>query len=151
MVTLGRNYRLTDIQAALGISQAQKIDTFVEKRSKLSQLYNELLQDIPQVELPVTQEHVTHAWHLYTILLRGIKRDPVFSYLKSQDIGVNLHYIPTYHFSYYQKNHPQNFSHFPVTEDVFSAILTLPLYPDLREKDIQFIVEMLKKSIQMNS
>jgi len=151
MGTLGRNYRMTDIQAALGISQAKKIDAFVQKRTKLSQLYNELLQDIHQIELPVTLENVTHAWHLYTILLKGVKRDAVYSYLKSQNIGVNLHYIPTYHFSYYQKNHPQNPTQFPVTEDVFNHILTLPLYPELREEDIQFIVETLKKAIQQIS
>ena len=151
MVTLGRNYRMTDIQAALGVSQAKKIDVFVQKRTKLSQIYHELLQDIPQIELPVTLENVTHAWHLYTILLIGIKRDTVFSYLKSHNVGVNLHYIPTYHFSYYQNSHPQNFSLFPVTEDVFNNILTLPLYPELREEDIQFIVETLKKALQQIS
>jgi dTDP-4-amino-4,6-dideoxygalactose transaminase len=151
MVTLGRNYRMTDIQAALGVSQAKKIDIFVQKRTKLSQLYHELLQDIPQIELPVTLENVTHAWHLYTILLIGIKRDAVFSYLKSHNIGVNLHYIPTYHLSYYRKFHPEKFSLYPVTEDVFNNILTLPLYPELREEDIQFIVETLKNAIQQFS
>jgi dTDP-4-amino-4,6-dideoxygalactose transaminase len=151
MVTLGRNYRMTDIQAALGISQAKKIDTFVQKRTKLSQLYYELLQDIPQIELPVTLENVTHAWHIYTILLKGIKRDAIFTYLKSHNIGVNLHYIPTYHFSYYQKYYPQKFSLFPVTEKVFSQILTLPLYPDLKEDNIHFIVETLKKAIRQIS
>jgi UDP-4-amino-4,6-dideoxy-N-acetyl-beta-L-altrosamine transaminase len=148
MVALGRNYRMTDIQAALGVSQAKKIDAFVKKRTKLSQIYNELLQNIPHIELPVTLENMTPAWHLYTILVKGVKRDAVYSYLKSQDIGVNLHYIPTYHLSYYRKNYPQNPSMFPVTEDVFNNILTLPLYPELREEDIQFIVETLKKAIQ---
>ena len=151
MVTLGRNYRMTDIQAALGISQAKKIDAFVQKRTKLSQLYHELLQDIHQIEMPVTFGNVTHAWHLYTILLDGVKRDTVFTYLKSHNVGVNLHYIPTYHLTYYQKNNPQNPDQFPVTEDVFRRILTLPMYPDLREMDIQFIVETLKKAIKQNS
>jgi len=151
MVTLGRNYRMTDIQAALGVSQAKKIDLFVQKRTKLSQLYHELLQDIPQIETPVTLENVTHAWHLYTILIRGIKRDAVFNFLKSHNIGVTLHYIPTYHFSYYQKYYPQNFSRFPVTEDVFKHILTLPLYPELKEEDIHLIVETLEKVIHQNS
>jgi UDP-4-amino-4,6-dideoxy-N-acetyl-beta-L-altrosamine transaminase len=148
MVALGRNYRITDIQAALGVSQAKKIDFFVQKRKKLSQLYNDLLRDISQIEIPVTLENVTHAWHIYTILLKGIKRDAVFSYLKSHNIGANLHYIPTYHFSYYQKYHPQNPAQFPVTEEVFKHILTLPLYPDLQEGDVRFIVETLKNAIQ---
>ncbi len=146
MITLGKNYRITDIQAALGVSQAKKIDLFVQKRTRLSQLYHELLQDIPQIGLPMTRENVTHAWHLYTILLKG-KRDAVFTALKSHNIGVNLHYIPTYHFSYYLKFHPQDFSRYPVTEEVFHQVLTLPLYPELREEDIQFIAETLKKEI----
>ena len=151
MITLGRNYRMTDIQAALGVSQARKIDVFIQKRTKLSRLYHELLQDIPQIEVPVTQDNVTHAWHLYTVLLTGIRRDAVFSYLKSCNIGVNLHYIPTYHFSYYQKNHPQDPSLYPVTEDVFRSILTLPLYPDLSEEDVVFIVETLKNAMHQVS
>jgi len=151
MVTLGRNYRITDIQAALGISQAKKIDSFVHKRTELSQLYQELLEDIPQIELPVTRENVTHAWHIYTILVKGIKRDLVFSYLKSHNIGVNLHYIPTYHFSYYQKNHAQNPASFPVTEEVFNHILTLPLFPELQEEDIHYIAKTLKNAIHQVS
>jgi UDP-4-amino-4,6-dideoxy-N-acetyl-beta-L-altrosamine transaminase len=148
MVALGRNYRMTDIQAALGISQAKKTDSFVRKRTGLARLYHELLQDIPEIELPVTREHVNHAWHIFTILLPGTRRDAVFSNLKSHDIGVNLHYIPTYHFSYYRKHHPQDPSRFPVTEDVFHRILTLPLYPDLREEDVHLVVATLKKAIQ---
>ena len=148
MVMLGRNYRMTDIQAALGVSQVKKIDAFLHKRTKISRLYHELLQDVPQIELPVTLKDTTHAWHIYTILFNGVKRDAVFSYLRSHHIGVNLHYIPTYHFSYYQKFYPQNFSHFPVTEEVFKNILTLPLYPDLSEENIQFIVKTLKTAIQ---
>ena len=148
MVALGRNYRMTDLQAALGLSQAKKIDAFVQKRTGLSRLYNELLRDIPGLEPPVTRADVTHAWHIYTILLKGNRRDAVFSRLKSRNIGVNLHYIPTYHFSYYRNHYPQDSSLFPVTEDVFHHILTLPLYPDLREEDVHLVVETLKKAIR---
>lgn len=151
MVMLGRNYRLTDIQAALGISQSKKIDAFIEKRTAFARLYNELLQDVPGLELPVTRENVTHAWHIYTILLEGTRRDAVFTYLKSHDIGVNLHYIPTYHFSYYRKNHPVDPSKLPVTEDVFRHILTLPLYPGMGEENVHLVVETLKNAIRQRA
>ena len=150
MVTLGRNYRMTDIQAALGISQAKKIDLFVQRRTQLSRLYQELLQDIPQIEIPVTGRNVTHAWHLYTVLLSGVNRDAVFSSLRSQNIGVNLHYIPTYQFSYYRKNYPQIPASYPVTEEVFGRILTLPMFPELRDADVVFIVETLKKAVKQS-
>jgi UDP-4-amino-4,6-dideoxy-N-acetyl-beta-L-altrosamine transaminase len=148
MVALGRNYRITDIQAALGISQAKKIDLFIRRRTELARLYSDLLQDLPGIEVPVTQGDVTHAWHLYTVLLSGVRRDAVFSYLKSHDIRVNLHYIPTYHFSYYRKNHPTDPSLFPVTEDVFARILTLPLFPGLREQEVMAIADILKKAMR---
>jgi len=147
MVALGRNYRMTDIQAALGISQAKKIDSFVQKRTRLAHLYNDLLQGIPHIDTPVTKDGVTHAWHIYTVLLEGTVRDAVFSYLRNRDIGVNLHYIPTYHFSYYRKNHPADPSCFPVTEDVFGHILTLPLYPGLNEEDVHLITGILSQAI----
>lgn len=148
MVKLGRNYRLTDIQAALGISQSKKIDGFVRQRLELSRLYHELLEDLPQIETPVTVGDVTHAWHLYTILLRGVQRDAVFTYLKSHNIGANLHYIPTYRLIYYQKNHPVDAARFPVTEDVFNAILTLPLFPGLGEEAVHAIVSVLKDALR---
>jgi UDP-4-amino-4,6-dideoxy-N-acetyl-beta-L-altrosamine transaminase len=148
MVELGRNYRMTDIQATLGLSQVRKIDAFVRRRTELSLLYQDLLQDIPGVDIPITRTGFRHAWHIFTVLLSGVCRDDVFSYLKKHDIGVNLHYIPTYRFTYYQKTHPQDPAQFPVTEDVFKRILTLPLYPGLKEEEIVFIVETLKKAMQ---
>lgn len=151
MVALGRNYRTTDLQAALGISQAKKIDRFVQKRKKLADLYIELLRDVPQVELPETLGDVTHAWHLFTVLLDGGRRDAVFAALRSENIGVNLHYIPTYHFRYYRKNFPQNVAKYPVTEDVFHRIMTLPLYPELHEEDVHFVVQSLKKALKTTS
>lgn len=151
MVSLGRNYRLTDLQAALGMSQSKKIDRFVRQRSESSRIYHELLEGIPQIEVPETMGDITHSWHLYTILLRGVKRDAVFAYLKSRNIGVNLHYIPTYHFSYYRKNYPVDASRYPVTEDVFSHILTLPLFPGLSEDDIHGIVELLKEAVRQTA
>ncbi len=144
MVELGRNYRMTDIQAALGISQLKKIDTFIAKRKDLATRYCELLGDMPQIETPVTMEKITHGWHLFTILLSSMNRGKFFSFMKKQNIGVNVHYIPTYHFTYYRKNVPTNPAHFPVTEDVFNRIITLPLYPGLMDEELGFVVDMTK-------
>ena len=146
MQLLGRNYRMTDIQAALGVSQLRKIDSFIERRNELAVLYTRVLSDQAWLDLPVTQEHVTHGWHLYTILLKEIERNTLFSYLKERGIGVNVHYIPTYRFSYYQRHHPQNASAFPSTEDVFNRILTLPLYPGMNNEDVEYVSERLHEA-----
>ncbi|NLL49498.1 MAG: UDP-4-amino-4,6-dideoxy-N-acetyl-beta-L-altrosamine transaminase, partial [Firmicutes bacterium] len=146
MQFLGRNYRMTDIQAALGISQLRKIDSFIKRRNEIGALYTRALSDLAWLDLPNIQEHVTHGWHLYTVLLKGVERNTLFSYLKEQGIGVNVHYIPTYKFSYYQRHHPQNANSFPNTEDVFNRILTLPLYPDMKDEDVEYISERLHEA-----
>ena len=140
MKYLGRNYRITDFQAALGISQLKKLDGFIDKRNELALRYNELLGEINPVTLPVTKDNVRHAWHLYTILLNeSINRDEFFKYMRNANIGVNLHYIPVYRHSYYVKNFGFDPVEFPVTEDVFKRIITLPLFPRMSEHELTYI------------
>ena len=140
MKILGRNYRMTDFQAALGISQLKKLDMFIDKRNELASRYHELLGDIDAVTLPVIKDNVRHAWHLYTILLDGsINRDKFFKYMRSANIGVNLHYIPVYRHSYYAENFKFDSKKFPVTEGVFERIVTLPLFPKLTEYELTYV------------
>jgi UDP-4-amino-4,6-dideoxy-N-acetyl-beta-L-altrosamine transaminase len=146
MKYLGRNYRITDFQAALGISQLKKLDIFIDKRNELASWYNELLDDVEVVTLPVTKDNVRHAWHLYTILLdESINRDEFFKYMRSANIGVNLHYIPVYRHSYYVKNFGFNPAAFPVTEDVFKRIITLPLFPKMELAQLEYVIETIKE------
>jgi UDP-4-amino-4,6-dideoxy-N-acetyl-beta-L-altrosamine transaminase len=141
MKILGRNYRITDFQCALGISQLKKIDNFIEKRSELVRLYNRLLSDVDFVEIPETKPYAKHVWHLYTILLKdGIDRDKFFRYMKESNIGTNVHYIPIYKFSYYRENFTFNSEEYPTTEDVYRRIITLPLYPEMTEGDVKYVV-----------
>jgi len=141
MKYLGRNYRITDFQAALGISQLKKLDGFIEKRSELTSMYDELLSDVDAVGLPVVRGNVKHAWHLYTVLLDGsIDRDAFFKYMRAANIGVNVHYIPVYRHSYYARNFGFDPREFPVTEDVFRRIITLPLYPEIGDDIVHYIV-----------
>jgi len=142
---LGRNYRMTDFQAALGISQLKKLDGFIEKRSELTSMYDELLSDVDAAGLPVVKSNVKHAWHLYTVLLYGsIDRDKFFKYMRTSGIGVNVHYIPTYRHSYYVRNFGFDPGDFPVTEEVFSRIITLPLHPQMPADDVSYICDTIK-------
>jgi len=146
MKYLGRNYRITDFQAALGVSQLKKLDMFIDKRNELALRYRELLGNIDGVTLPVIKDNISHAWHLYTILLdESIDRDEFFKYMRSANIGVNLHYIPVYKHSYYVENFGFDSEEFPVTEDVFKRIITLPLYPKMELKQLEYVVEKIKE------
>lgn len=146
---LGRNYRITDFQAALGISQLKKLDEFIRRREEIVELYNEAFEDMPEIETPVTKPYVKPAWHIYTVLLNGINRDEFFSKMRERNIGVNVHYVPIYRFSYYQEHFDFNPKDFPVTEEVFSRIVTLPLFPKMEDEEVTYVInttrEMVKK------
>jgi perosamine synthetase len=140
LVLLGRNYRLTDFQSALGMSQLRKLDGFLERRDEIARRYQEAFAEVPAIRTPVVRGHVRHAWHLYTVLLEGIDRDIFFSGMRNRGIGVNVHYIPIYHFTYYRKRFRLSPKKFPVAESVFHRIITLPLYPGLRDAEMEQVI-----------
>jgi UDP-4-amino-4,6-dideoxy-N-acetyl-beta-L-altrosamine transaminase len=144
---LGRNYRITDFQAALGISQLKKLDDFLRRRKEIVAMYNEVFGAIPEIETPIVKSYVESAWHIYTILLNGMDRDDFFNKMREKGIGVNVHYIPIYRFSYYQEQFDINPKDFPVTEEVFKKIVTLPLYSKMGDNEVGFVIENVKKII----
>ena len=147
MKMLGRNYRITDFQCALGIRQLGKIERFIKRRQQIADAYNRELVKITGVSIPYVMPNVRHAWHLYTILLdKGIDRDKFFVKMRECGIGVNVHYIPTYKFTYY-KSHGILSEGLPVTEEVFSRIISLPLFPTMKDSEIQSVMKAVKKSI----
>jgi UDP-4-amino-4,6-dideoxy-N-acetyl-beta-L-altrosamine transaminase len=144
MKVLGRNYRMTDFQAALGMNQLKRIDWFIEKRTAFSRRYAEALRDIPWIQPPCTKDRVKHAWHIYTVLLgETMERDAFFKYMRAAGIGVNVHYIPIYRHTYYQKAVPVRPEDYPVTEHVFKNIITLPLHPKLTDREFDYIIETI--------
>lgn len=144
MKLLGRNYRMTDFQAALGISQLKKLDGYLKKRAALAQRYRRALEDVSWITLPSVHRGVKHAWHLFTVLLADtVDRDAFFTYMRAAGIGVNVHYIPIYRHSYYQDHYPVNADDFPVTEDVFSRIITLPLHPGISDREFDHIIDTI--------
>ena len=144
---LGRNYRITDFQAALGISQLKKLDEFISRRNEIVQMYNEAFAEIPEIETPVVLPYVKPAWHIYTVLLNDINRDEFFSTMREKGIGVNVHYIPIYGFSYYKEHFNIDPNDFSVTEEVFSKIVTLPLYSKMTDEEALTVIDIVKESI----
>ncbi|HET6280468.1 MAG TPA: UDP-4-amino-4,6-dideoxy-N-acetyl-beta-L-altrosamine transaminase [Polyangia bacterium] len=143
---LGWNYRITDLQAALGISQMSRIDAFVARRAELAGLYDNLLKAVP-VTLPHRDRDLASAHHLYVIQLdpqRGAVRSrrEVFKGMRARGIGVNVHYIPIPAQPYYRRLgfHPEAY---PKASAYYRNAITLPLYPDMTSSDVQRVVDAL--------
>lgn len=148
---LGYNYRITDIQCALGISQLNKIDKFLRRRREIAEKYNEYLKDIDGIVLPYQEEYIKSSWHLYVIQLElekfKVGRREIFEALQAENIGVNVHYIPVYYHPYYQKlGYKKGLC--PNAEKLYERIITIPLYPKMTDKDVKDVVEALDKVLK---
>lgn len=143
---LGFNYRITDIQAALGLSQLERLDIFIEARQKIAQRYNEMLSDLP-ITLPCLHQQNQSALHLYIVRLQldkiTLSHKEFFSRLREKGIGVNLHYIPIYLQPYYEKfgYHQDEFVN---ANTYYSEAISLPIYPDLTESAQIYLCEFIK-------
>lgn len=144
-IELGYNYRMTDIQAALGLSQLQRLDEFVSKRQALALRYNDLLKDF-SVTTPWQHADSYSAFHLYVIRLHTsaitASQREVFERLRVNGVGVNLHYIPVYHQPYYER---MGYSRgdFPEAERYYGEAISLPMYPGLTEDQQLEVVRLL--------
>jgi UDP-4-amino-4,6-dideoxy-N-acetyl-beta-L-altrosamine transaminase len=146
-IDLGFNYRMTEIQAALGVSQIERLQSITESRHEIAKRYNEKLVGLPVV-VPFQIEESYSGLHLYVIRLKldDIKAThlEVFNALRAANIGVNLHYIPVHLQPYYQKNFGFKVGDFPQAEKYYKEAISLPLYPDLTDEQQDYIVETLK-------
>ncbi|WP_100655838.1 UDP-4-amino-4,6-dideoxy-N-acetyl-beta-L-altrosamine transaminase [Alteromonas flava] len=142
-LTLGYNYRLSDLHAALGLSQLQRLPDFIAKRRALAHRYHYLLQDLPlQLPQPNNIDSDQSAWHLYMIEVLEHERKSVFDALRKANIGVNVHYIPIHLQPYYRELgfKPGQFEN---AEMFYTRAITLPLYPELTEQDQDKVVQTL--------
>jgi len=145
MESLGFNYRLTDIQSSLGVSQLGKLKGFITKRRKTAFLYRKLLERNQDIILPAEEGEDQFAWHLFVIRVRNVKeRLPLYHFLKNNGIGVNFHYPTVYSHPYYRKN-GYDTVHLMNADLYNEAAITLPIFPSISEKDVIFITDSIKK------
>lgn len=142
---LGFNYRMTDIQAALGCSQLLRINEFVAKRRALAIRYREELANL-NIDLMRADADQESAWHLFVIQVDETKRKLIYEQLRSAGIGVNVHYIPVYLQPYYLKL-GFNIGHCPVAEKYYHRVLSLPIFPSLNDQDFNYVIHSLSNAL----
>lgn len=143
---LGFNYRITDFQCALGLSQLRKIDDFIDKRRKIVDFYNNELLKIKEIKLPLEKEYVKSSWHIYCLRVKNTKdRIDLFEKLRSSGLGVQVHYIPVHLQPYYKKVLRYKKNDFPIAEKYYESEITLPIYPKLSKKELKYIVSKVKE------
>ena len=146
-VELGFNYRITDLQAALGLSQLNKLDDFIARRRELAARYDRLLAYLP-LTLPSPQPEAESAWHLYVVRLQldriNLSHRQVFEGLRAAGVGVNLHYIPL-HLQPYYRDLGFAEGDFPEAERYYAEAISLPLFPLLSDEQQDYVVEQLHR------
>lgn len=154
MIDLGYNYRLTDIQCALGLSQLGKLDRWLARRRAIAARYTERLRSITAVRTPVVLPGADSSWHLYVIRLRldqlSVDRGAIFSALRAENIGVNVHYIPVPWHPYYQ-NLGYAKGRWPVSEHAYDEVISLPMFPAMTDGDVDDVTTALEKVVNAYS
>ena len=151
MVNLGFNYRLTDLQCALGLSQLKKLDKWIERRTEIARIYDEAFSRNGVVEPLARSQDVVHSYHLYVVKLplerMRVSREEVFGKLRERGIGVNVHYIPVHLHSYYVDNFRTGPGLCPVAEETYERIISLPIYPAMTDDQVSKVVATVESTI----
>jgi UDP-4-amino-4,6-dideoxy-N-acetyl-beta-L-altrosamine transaminase len=151
MVSLGFNYRLTDIACALGSQQLKKLEANLSQRRKIAERYTAAFREIPKLVLPAVRQNANPAWHLFPIRLDGVKlkaeRAQVFRALRAENIGVNVHYIPVHRHPYYSERFGYRGGEYPVAEDAYERLISLPMFHGMSDQDVEDVIRAVDKVI----
>ena len=149
MQNLGYNYRITDIQCALGSNQLKKLDRFIKRRQDIAAIYNTELDGLEYLKTPKSKDLIKHAYHLYPVLIDfkkvGKSKNTFFEEMKNNGVNLQVHYIPVHFQPFYKKKYGFNKGDFEVAEQFYEKEVSLPIYPDLKIKDIQYVCNLIKK------
>lgn len=146
MQLLGFNYRLTDLQCALGLRQLARLEAFVRRRREVAARYFDALADLASIELPHVEPGVEPAWHLYVVRVReGSRRRAFFERLRALELGVQVHYIPVYWHPYYRDLGYEKGT-CPVAEDFYKRAVSIPMYPKLTDSEVDRVIEGVRRA-----
>ncbi len=146
MQELGWNYRLTDLQCALGVSQMRKLAGFLQRRRQIAVRYDEALRDCATLRLPTQRSGASSGYHLYVVRVQGdaTKRRPFFERLRARGLGVQVHYLPVYLHPYYERL-GYRAGLCPVAEDFYARAVSLPMFPKMSDAEIDRVIEVVRE------
>ncbi|MCM1370013.1 MAG: UDP-4-amino-4,6-dideoxy-N-acetyl-beta-L-altrosamine transaminase [Candidatus Amulumruptor caecigallinarius] len=144
MRDLGFNYRLTDIQAALGVSQLGRADEGLARRQEIARRYDEAFAAMPQIKIPFRADDIFHAFHLYIIQVSD--RKGLYDFLHREGVYAQVHYVPLHLMPYYRRPGRDDGS-LPVVEEYYSRCLSLPMYPTLTDEEQQYVIDKVKEFV----
>jgi len=151
MHELGFNYRITDLQCALGISQIKKLDNFVKKRKAIAKKYDKNFNQDDRFIIPKISENIQHAYHLYPLLIKfsnlKINKDNFFNKMEKRGIKLQVHYIPIHMQPFYKKNFGFKIGDFPLAENFYANEVSIPIYVNLDLKKIDFVIKEIKNNL----
>jgi perosamine synthetase len=151
MEELGYNYRITDIQCALGKSQLKKLDGWIARRNELADKYDKAFSGVSGIEPVAQAKDITNAYHLYVIRSEaektGVSREAMFAFLRSAGIGVNVHYIPVHLHPYYRRTYGYGKGLCPVAEAEYEKIISIPMFPALTDSDQDYVIQKIMESV----
>ena len=149
MKDLGFNYRISDIQCTLGITQLKKINKFLKRRNEVAKMYNKAFSNDMRFKIPDMKKNYTHAYHLYPLQINfdilKISKKILFKKMREKKINLQVHYIPTHIQPYYKKNFNFKIGDFPIAEKFYNREVSLPIYFSLKDKEIKTVIKYLKK------
>ena len=147
----GFKYNMTDIQAALGLCQLKRLEWFIKRREAICEKYDKAFSPMDEIVTPYISPHVRSSRYLYPILIDGeklnINRNDFIEALKAENIGTSVHYIPVHLHPYYYKEFGYKKGDYPVTESVFDRLISLPLFPDMEDKDVQDVITAVQRIV----
>jgi len=152
IVTPGFKYNMTDIQAAMGLRQLERLEAMHTRRREIVELYNAGFAGTDVFDLPVERDEVDHAWHLYPLRIREgaltITRDEMIEALRKRNIGTSVHFIPVHTFSYYREKYGYAPEDYPIAYRESERLISLPLHPGLLDGDVGDVVEAVEDIVR---
>jgi len=152
MVGFGMNYRLTDVQSALGLSQLRRLDARLKRREAIAARYHQAFAALPEVRLAPTRLETRHAWHIYPLRLNRDRlcrdRETIFQALRAENIGVSVHYQPVHLHPYYRERLGTGPGLCPAAEAAFEDLITLPLFPGMSDGDTLDVIAAVEKVVR---
>ena len=150
MQNLGFNYRLTDFQSALGISQLKKLNKFIRRRKEIAKIYDNEFKGNKKIIIPPVSNHNSHSYHLYPLQIKfdkaKISKKDLFINMKKNNVALQSHYLPIYRHSFYKKKF--NYKDYPVSENFYKRQVSLPIYYSLKDREVAKVIKLIKHFIK---